>query len=55
MSKKLKNNQIIGLTNDQLLREGIKIPFFGVETPTPQAAAMMSIKFNVPIYMVRTV
>ncbi len=53
MSRKLKNNQIIGLTNDQLLREGIKVPFFGLETPTPQAAAMMSIKFNVPIYMVR--
>ena len=53
MSKKLKNNEIIGLTNDQLLREGINVPFFGVETPTPQAAALMSIKFNVPIYMVR--
>ena len=53
MSKKLKNNQIIGLTNDQLLREGIKVPFFGIKTPTPQAAALMSIKFNVPIYMVR--
>ena len=52
-SRKLKNGGIIGLTNDQLLREGILVPFFGKKTPTPQAAAIMSIKFNVPIYMVR--
>ena len=29
------------------------VPFFGIETPTPQAAAVMAIKWNVPIYMVR--
>ena len=53
MASKLKNGEIIGLTGDQLLREGIMVPFFGIETPTPQAAAVMAIKWNVPIYMVR--
>ncbi len=53
MSNKLKNGEVIGLTNDQILREGILVPFFGKKTPTPQAAAIMSIKWNVPIYMVR--
>ncbi len=53
MSKKLKNGNVIGLTNDQLLREGIMVPFFGKKAPTPQAAAVMALKFNAPIYMVR--
>ena len=53
MASKLKNGEIVGLTGDQLLREGIMVPFFGIETPTPQAAAIMAIKWNVPIYMVR--
>ena len=53
MASKLKNGEIVGLTGDQLLREGIMVPFFGIETPTPQAAAVMAIKWNVPIYMVR--
>ena len=53
MAGKLKNGEIVGLTGDQLLREGIKVPFFGIETPTPQAAAVMALKWNVPIYMVR--
>ena len=29
------------------------VPFFGTKTPTPQAAAVMALKWNVPIYMVR--
>ena len=29
------------------------VPFFGKKTSTPQAAAIMSLKWNVPIYMVR--
>ncbi len=53
MANKLKKGEIIGLTNDQLLREGIMVPFFGKKTPTPQAAALMSVKWNIPIYMVR--
>ena len=53
MASKIKNGEIIGLTGDQLLREGIMVPFFGIETPTPQAAAVMALKWNVPIYMVR--
>ena len=53
MASKLKNGEIVGLTGDQLLREGIMVPFFGIKTPTPQAAAVMAIKWNVPIYMVR--
>ena len=53
MASKIKNGEVIGLTGDQLLREGIMVPFFGIETPTPQAAAVMAIKWNVPIYMVR--
>ena len=53
MAGKLKNGEVVGLTGDQLLREGIMVPFFGIETPTPQAAAVMAIKWNVPIYMVR--
>ncbi len=53
MANKLKNGEIIGLTNDQLLREGIMVPFFGKKTPTPQSAALMSLKWNIPIYMVR--
>ena len=53
MASKLKSGEIIGLTGDQLLREGIMVPFFGIKTPTPQAAAVMSLKWNVPIYMVR--
>ncbi len=53
MANKLKKGEIIGLTNDQLLREGIMVPFFGKKTPTPQAAALMSLKWNIPIYMVR--
>ena len=53
MASKLKNGKIVGLTGDQLLREGIMVPFFGIETPTPQAAAVMALKWNVPIFMVR--
>ena len=53
MAGKLKKGEVVGLTGDQLLREGIMVPFFGIETPTPQAAAVMAIKWNVPIYMVR--
>ena len=53
MASKLKSGEIIGLTGDQLLREGILVPFFGIKTPTPQAAAVMALKWNVPIYMVR--
>ena len=53
MAGKLKNGEIVGLTGDQLLREGIMVPFFGIKTPTPQAAAVMALKWNVPIYMVR--
>ena len=53
MANKLKNGEVIGLTNDQILREGIMVPFFEIKTPTPQAAALMSIKWNVPIFMVR--
>ena len=53
MAGKLKSGEVVGLTGDQLLREGIKVPFFGIETPTPQAAAVMALKWNVPIYMVR--
>ena len=29
------------------------VPFFGKKTPTPQAAAVMAVKWNIPIYMVR--
>ena len=53
MANKLKKGEVIGLTNDQILREGIMVPFFGKKTPTPQAAAIMSLKWNVPIFMVR--
>ena len=53
MAGKIKNGEVVGLTGDQLLREGIMVPFFGIETPTPQAAAVMALKWNVPIYMVR--
>ena len=49
----LKNGEIVGLTGDQLLREGIMVPFLGIKTPTPQAAAVMALKWDVPIYMVR--
>ena len=48
-----KNDEIIGLLNDQLLREGIMVPFFGKKTPTSRTAALMCLKWNVPIYMVR--
>lgn len=53
MANKLKKGEIIGLTNDQVLREGIMVPFFGKKTPTPQAAAVMSIKWKIPIFMVK--
>ena len=53
MASKLKNAEVVGLTGDQLLREGIQVPFFGIKTPTPQAAAVMALKWNAPIYMVR--
>ena len=53
MANKLKQGEVIGLTNDQILREGIMVPFFKIKTPTPQAAALMSLKWNVPIFMVR--
>ena len=53
MAGKLKAGEVIGLTGDQLLREGIMAPFFGINTPTPQAAAIMSLKWNIPIYMIR--
>ena len=53
MAGKLKAGEVVGLTGDQLLREGIMVPFFGINTPTPQAAAIMSLKWNIPIYMVR--
>ena len=53
MAGKIKAGEVVGLTGDQLLREGISVPFFGIKTPTPQAAAIMALKWNVPIYMVR--
>ena len=53
MAGKLKAGEVVGLTGDQLLREGIMVPFFDIETPTPQAAAIMSLKWDIPIYMVR--
>ena len=53
MAGKLKAGEVVGLTGDQLLREGIMVPFFGIDTPTPQAAAIMSLKWDIPIYMVR--
>ena len=53
IANKLKKGEVIGLTNDQILREGIMVPFFGIKTPTPQAAAIMSLKWNVPIFTVR--
>ena len=53
MAGKLKSGEVVGLTGDQLLREGIMVPFFKIETPTPQAAAVMALKWNVPIHMVR--
>jgi KDO2-lipid IV(A) lauroyltransferase len=53
MAGKLKAGEVVGLTGDQLLREGIMVPFFGINTPTPQAAAIMSLKWEIPIYMVR--
>tara|TARA_B100000524_G_C23628499_1_gene362313 strand:- start:222 stop:1109 length:888 start_codon:yes stop_codon:yes gene_type:complete len=53
MAGKLKNGEVVGLTGDQLLREGIMVPFFGIKTATPQAAAVMALKWDVPIYMVR--
>ncbi len=53
MAGKIKAGEIVGLTGDQLLREGIMVPFFGIKTPTPQAAAIMALKWNIPIYMVR--
>ena len=53
MSNKLKNNEIIGLLSDQHLREGIMVPFFGKKIPTPKTAALMCLKWHVPIYMVR--
>ena len=53
MAGKLKNGEVVGLTGDQLLREGIMVPFFRIKTPTPQAAAVMALKWDVPIYMVR--
>ena len=53
MANKLKKGEVIGLTNDQILREGIMVPFFEIKTPTPQAAALMSLKWNVPIFMVK--
>ncbi len=53
MAKKLKLGEVVGLTGDQLLREGIMVPFFGIKTPTPQAAAVMALKWKVPIYMVK--
>ncbi len=55
MAGKLKTGELVGLTGDQMLREGIMVPFFGVETPTPQAAAVMALKWNAPIYMIRVV
>jgi Kdo2-lipid IVA lauroyltransferase/acyltransferase len=53
MAGKIKAGEVVGLTGDQLLREGINVPFFRIETPTPQAAAVMALKWNTPIYMVR--
>ena len=53
MAGKVKAGEVVGLTGDQLLREGISVPFFGIKTPTPQAAAVMALKWDVPIYMVR--
>ena len=53
MANKLKKGEMIGLTNDQILREGIMVPFFGKKTPTPQAAAVMSLKWKIPIFMVK--
>ena len=31
----------------------IFVPFFGIKAPTPQAAAVMALKWHVPIHMVR--
>ena len=47
MANKLKKGEVIGLTNDQILREGIMVPFLE-KKPTPQAAAIMSLNGMFP-------
>ena len=53
MIKVLRDKQFVGMLCDQKLREGIWVPFFGKPAQTASAIATLSLKMNLPIFMVR--
>lgn len=54
MVELIKKGEHVALLCDQKLREGIDVPFFNHPAKTAPAIAVMALKFNVPIYPVRT-
>ncbi len=51
----LKNGQSLAMLIDQKMNDGIPIPFFGREAMTAPAVAQFSLRYNMPIFMVRVV
>jgi KDO2-lipid IV(A) lauroyltransferase len=45
----LQSGRHIGLLLDQKMNDGIPIPFFGIDAMTPPAAALLALRFGVPL------
>ena len=45
----LQAGRHIGLLLDQKMNDGIPIPFFGIDAMTPPAAAMLALRYGVPL------
>ena len=45
----LQAGQPIGLLLDQKMNDGIPVPFFGIEAMTPPAAALLALRYGVPL------
>ncbi len=49
----LKAGRRLGMLVDQKMNDGIAVPFFGLEAMTPQAAAVLALRFGCPLVPVR--
>lgn len=51
----LKNGQSLAMLVDQKMNDGIPVPFFGRDAMTAPAVAQFSLRYHMPIFMVRVV
>lgn len=51
----LKNGQSLAMLIDQKMNDGIPVPFFGRVAMTAPAVAQFALRYNMPIFAVRTV